>query len=111
MFAPGMKFTSGRVDTTIGAGTAADFINEGIGFMNNGDLAIDTDAPSGSNFKGGIRLNSTGAVYGTTSTAGTDVYVEGLRVSSSGQLVYESAAATSYFNGNPYTSNGRFAVV
>lgn len=110
MLAPGMSFSSSRVNTTIGAGTAADFINQGVGFMNNGDLAIDTDTPTGTNWKAGIRLNSTGAIYGTTSTAGTDVFVEGLRVSEDGAVVYESAATSFFNNGNPYTSNGRLAV-
>lgn len=111
MLAPGMSFASSRVNTTIGSGTAANFINQGIGFMSNGDLAIDTDAPAGTNFKGGIRLNSTGAIYGTTTAAAGDVWVEGIRVSSLGQVVYEAAAATFFNNGNPFTSNGRLAVI
>lgn len=111
MLAPGMTFSAaGRVETTIGAATAADFINEGVGFMNNGDLAIDTDAPTGNNWKGGVRINSSGAIYGTTATAGSDVWVEGIRVSADGQLIYEAANPTSFNNGNPVTANGLFAV-
>jgi len=111
MLAPGMTINSnGRVEATVGAATEPDFFNEGVGFMSNGDLAIDTDAPAGSNYRAGIRQNAAGAFYGTTSTAGTDLWIGGLRVSVDGQLVYEAANGTQYVNGNPLTANGRFAV-
>lgn len=111
MLAPGMTINSnGRVESTIGAGTAPDFFNQGIGFMTNGELAIDTNAPAGSVYRNGIRQSAAGALYGTTSTAGSDVWIGGLRVSVDGQLVYEAANAASYVNGNPLTSNGVFAV-
>lgn len=111
MLAPGMTINSnGRVEATIGAGTTPNFFNQGVGFMANGELAIDTAAPSGSVYRAGIRQSAAGAFYGTTSTAGTDIYVGGLRVSAAGQLVYEVANGTQYVNGNPLTSNARFAV-
>lgn len=109
MFAPGSVFSSGRVDITASAGNVPSFLNQGVGFEADGSLCVDTDAPSGDNYKAGIRLSSAGAVYGTTSTAGSDVWVEGIRVSALGQLIYEAAAATAFQNGNPQTSNGRFA--
>lgn len=111
MLAPGMTINSnGRVEATIGAATDPDFFNEGVGFMTNGDLAIDTAAPAGSNYREGIRQSALGAFYGTTSTAATDVWIGGIRVSAAGQIVYEVANGTQYVNGNPLTSNGRFAV-
>lgn len=110
MLAPGSVFSSGRVDITAGAGQTPDYFNQGVGFMDDGSLAIDTNAPAGSIFRAGIRQSAAGAFYGTTSVNGTDVWVGGIRVSASGQIVYESAAPTSFQNGNPVTSNGRFAI-
>lgn len=112
MLAPGCTFSSGRVTVTAGAGTVPDFRGPGgIGFMNNGSLAIDTNAPAGTSFIKGFRISAAGALYGTTTPSGTDVWIEGIRVSSLGQIVYESAAAAGYASGNPVTSNGRFAVI
>lgn len=111
MLVPGMTFVSGRVFITAGAGQSPDFINEGIGFMNDGSVAVNTDAPGATvQFDGGIALSPAGAVYGTTSQNATDVWVNGgIRVSAAGQLVYESAAAVDYNNGNPLTAAGNFA--
>lgn len=111
MFAVGAVFSSGRVDITAGAAQAPDFISAGVGRMNDGSLAVDTNAPSGSAYINGVRLSAAGAVYGTTSTAGSDVWVSGMRVSAAGQLVYEAAAVTAFQNGNPQTANGRFATI
>lgn len=109
MLAPGSIFSSGRVDITAGAAQTPDFFNQGVGFMNDGTLAVDTGVPSGSNFRAGIRQSAAGAFYGTTTAAGTDNWVGGLRVSNLGQIVYEAAAAATFQNGDPATSNGRFA--
>lgn len=109
MLVPGMVFSSGRVDITAGAGQTPDYINQGVGFMNDGSLVVDTNAPAGSIFYGGLRLSATGAVYGTTSANASDVWNSGIRMSATGQLVYEAAAVTAFQNGNPITSNGRFA--
>lgn len=111
MLVPGLTFGAGsRVAATIGAGTTPNFFSQGVGFMTGGNLAIDTSAPAGSSYRGGIRMSSAGAVYGTTSVSGTDIWFGGLRISALGQLVYEAAAATNYANGNPITANGRLAV-
>jgi leucyl aminopeptidase (aminopeptidase T) len=111
MLVPGMPFSSSRVDITAGAAQAPDFFNQGFGFMNDGTLAVDTNVPAGSNFTKGIRQSAAGAVYGTTTAAGTDLWLEGIRITTLGQIVYESAAATGFASGNPITSNGRFAVI
>lgn len=111
MLAPGATFSSGRVDITADAEQTPDYINQGFGFMDDGSLAVDTDTPDGSHWCGGFRMSAAGAVYGTTSATGSDVWVSGVRVSALGQLVYEAAAATAYQNGNPQTANGRFATI
>lgn len=108
---PGLEISSDRVDVTVAAGADPDFFNQGVGFFNDGTLAIDSNAPSGSNYRNGIRQNANGAFYGTTSTAGTDVYVSGLRVSAAGQLVYAVAATQNYVNGNPIRTTGALATI
>jgi hypothetical protein len=108
MLVPGMVYSSGRVDITAGAGQTPDYISQGFGFMNDGSLAVDTDAPTGSNYTKGFRQSAVGALYGTTSRNATDVYDEGIRRSTSGQIVYELAAATAYSSRNPVTSNNAF---
>jgi hypothetical protein len=111
MLVPGLTFGAGsRVAATIGPGTTPDYISQGIGFMNNGNLAIDTNAPTGSNFCKGFILSPSGAVYGKTGQLATDSWVEGVRVSALGQIVYESADAANFASGNPITAAGNFAV-
>jgi len=109
MLAPGSSFSSGRVDITAGAAQAATRYNQGVGFLADGSIAVDTNAVAGNIWRNGIRQSANGAFYGTTSAAGTDVFVSGIRVSITGQLVFEAAAQTGFSNGNPRTSNGRFA--
>ncbi len=111
MFAPGTTFSAaGRVNATVGAATAADFVNEGVGFMNNGNVAMDSDPPSGNSYKEGTRLNATGAVFVTVSTDPSDIWLSGLRHSTSGQLVIESADPTFWNNGDPLTAAGVLSV-
>ena len=103
---------SGQVQTTQGAGQAADFISGGVGFMNNGRLAMDTNAPAAApNFDQGIALNATGAVHVTTTSTGSDLWIAGIRVSTLGQIVIQNAAASTFSNGNPVTAAGRFAAI
>lgn len=111
MLVPGVIFSSGRVDITSGAAQTPDFINQGFGFMNDGTLAVDTNAPSGGAFYKGFAMSSSGAVFGTTARSGTDVFHEGIRRTTTGQLVFESAAATNYSSRNPTTSNDAFGVI
>jgi hypothetical protein len=108
MLVPGVTFVSGRVDITAGAAQTPDFINQGFGFMNDGSLAVDTNAPSSGIYYKGFQMNSSGAVHGTTVRSAGDVYHEGIRRTTIGQLVYELAAATGYSSRNPVTSNDAF---
>jgi hypothetical protein len=110
MLVPGVSFTAGTVNVTAGAATPVSFINEGFGFTAAGALAVDTDAPTGSVYYKGFRMNpTTGAVYGTTTQAGSDDYHEGIRRSNIGQLVYEAAVPVAYSSRNPVTANNAFA--
>lgn len=110
MLAPGMTITSGQIVTTAGAGQVPDFYNQGVGFMNDGSLALDTDTPDGTTYRNGIRQNADGAFYVTTDTDPSDVWIGGLRVSAIGQLVGEVGVATGYSNGNPVATGGGLAV-
>jgi hypothetical protein len=83
----------------------------GFAFGANGRLCISTAAPAGTNYIKGIRTTTAGIIYGTTSTAGTDQYVGGLRVATSGALVYAIAAATAAVGGDPTTSTGALAAI
>lgn len=111
MLVPGLVYSSGRVDITAGAGQAPNFFNQGFGFMNDGSLAVDTNAPAGSVYVKGFRISASGAVYGTTSRNASDVYEEGIRRATSGAIVYEVAAATGYSSRNPVTSNNAFGAI
>lgn len=109
--APGMSFSAaGRINVTAGAATAPAVISNGVGFMADGTLAIDTDAPAGNRYDAGFRLSSAGAIYGTTSPNADDVLLGGLRITQTGAVVYEAAASVLVVNGNPITANGRLAV-
>lgn len=100
--APGCKVdASGRIVTTSGAGQVADFINQGIGFLNDGSVAVDTNAPAANpTFVNGIAVNASGALHGKTATLGTDVFLEGIRVSVLGQVCYGTTVPVSFQNGN-----------
>jgi hypothetical protein len=113
MLVPGMIFgAGGRIAATIGLGTAASQILQGFGFMANGNLALDTNAPgTPASFTKGIAQNSTGAAFAIVATQlPTDTFVEGIRVSALGQIVIESADAAGFASGNPITAAGNFSV-
>lgn len=112
MLVPGMVFSgAGSVDITAGAATTPAFFNEGVGFMADRSLAVDTDAPAGNIWRAGMRQSAAGALYGTVTSDPTDVFLEGgIRVSAIGQLIYEAAAAAAFNNGNPVAASGLFAV-
>ncbi len=111
MLVPGVQTTAGAVNATAGAATPVSFINQGFGFTVAGALAIDTDVPTGGIYNKGFRMNPiSGALYGTTTQAGDDVYQEGVRRSALGQLVYEVAAPVAFSSGNPVSSNSAFCI-
>lgn len=113
MLIPGMVFgAGGRIAATIGLAQVADQILQGFGFMNNGNLALDTAVvPAPVSFTKGIAQNASGAAFAIIATqAATDTFVEGIRVSVLGQIVIESADAAGFASGNPITAAGNFAV-
>jgi hypothetical protein len=55
VLAPGMQISGQAVFATVGAGTTPSFINQSIGFMADGSLALDTNAPAGSFYKAGLQ--------------------------------------------------------
>lgn len=109
MLVPGLTINAGRVLITVGAAIAPNFFNQGVGFLNDGRLPLDSDAPAGNSYRSGIRQNAAGAFYGTTSVSASDVYSGGVRLSALGQLVYADAASTAFSNGNPITATGALA--
>lgn len=111
MLVPGVQTTAGAFNATAGAATPVAFINQGFGFTTAGALAIDTDSPTGTVYYKGFRMNpSTGAVYGTTTRTGSDVYAEGIRRTTVGQLVYEATTPVAFASGNPISSNNALAI-
>lgn len=113
MLAPGAVLSAtGRLFATIGANTLPDFFNEGVGFMNNGSVAMDSNVANSPSYAGGVSRNLAGALFVTTTTDPTDVYVNGLRVSviDNGAIIIESADATSFSNGNGITAAGSLSV-
>jgi hypothetical protein len=112
MLAPGATLsTAGRLFATIGAGTAPAFFNQGIGFMANGSVAFDTNAPPANPvFNDGWAINASGALCATLTQLGTDTYVDGLRTSILGQLVIESNDAVTFNSGNGITAAGNLSV-
>jgi hypothetical protein len=111
MLAPGATLSAaGRLFATIGAGTAPAFFNQGIGFMANGSVAFDTNAPTGNIVNDGWSVSPAGALYATLVQLGTDIYISGLRTSILGQIVIESNDAVTFNNGNGITAAGNLSV-
>ena len=106
-----MTISGDRVTVTAAPGQVPDFISQGLGFMNNGSLAIDTNAVAGPAAVNGLSQSAAGALYGTTALAGTDDYQAGLRRSAAGALVYVVGASSQYVNGNPVDANGALATL
>jgi len=107
MLFTGATISSGRV-TTATAGVVHHW-QAGFGYTSADALVIDVVNPPQS-FVKGIGVRQDGSVCATTSTAGTDTFVEGVRVTSAGLLVVESAAPANVTSGNPVTATGALAI-
>ncbi len=108
MLFPGVVFSSDRVTAEV-AGVIT-HINGGFAFTALSEIVLDiVNDPQV--FIKGIGCRNTGAVCGTTTTAGTDVFIEGVRVSAAGKLVYANAAPANTTSGNPVTATGALAVL
>jgi len=111
MLAPGSVLSAaGRLFATIGAGTTPAFFNEGMPYMANGSVAMDTNAPAGAPFVEGYALSASGALCVALAQLGTDTYVTGLRTSILGQVVIESNDAATFNSGNGITAAGNLSV-
>lgn len=113
MLAPGSVLSAaGRLFATIGANTLPDFFNEGIGYMNNGSVAMDTNVNNSFIYSGGLAQNLAGALFVTLTQDASDIFVNGLRVSiiDNGALVIEGADAVNFSNGNGITAAGNLSV-
>lgn len=111
MLAPGAtRLASGRVVATLTAGPTAAYVNQGIGYDAAGNVLLDSNAVATPAFPNQIARNSTGAMFGTVTVAGTDVIVGGLRVSATGQLVVIQGNPVVVENGNPLGSNGEWCI-
>lgn len=112
MLAPGSTINaSGRLVCTGADGVVPDFINQGLGFKNDGSLCMDTGTPAGSLYHAGVRISSRGAPYVTDTQSVDDLYVGGLRISALGALVFTNDGTTLlYENGNPVAANGTLSV-
>lgn len=108
---PGLTISSGRVSITAGAAQAPNVLNQGVGFMNNGSLAIDTNAVAGTSINNGFASNASGALYGTTTPSASDVYEAGVRRTTAGAVVYVVGAGTGVSCGNPQDANGALACI
>ena len=108
MLFPGSTQTAGRTTADVG-GTVAAFAG-GFGYDAGGQLVLNTaDAPQA--FVKGIGVRTDGAVCATTSTDNSDTYIEGVRVTAAGKLVYEDAAVQHFTSGNGCRSTGALAVI
>ena len=108
MLFPGVVFTSDRVTAEI-AGVIT-VINGGFAFTALGEIVLEVVAAPQVFIKG-IGCRNTGAVCATTTTDVSDVYIEGVRVTTAGKLVYADAAPDHTNSGNPCTSTGALAVL
>lgn len=107
MLFTGAVRASDRV-TTATAGVVHHF-TAGFGYTAADALVLDIVNPPQS-FVKGIGVRTDGSVCATTTTAGGDTFIEGVRVSAAGLLVVESAAPTNFASGNPVTATGALAI-
>lgn len=110
MIVAGVTFTVDEVLATVGAEVEPDIIKDGIGLMDDGSLAIDTDTPAGSIYHHGFRMSVLGAVYGEQD--GTVAYfLQGVGVTEDGAIAYVVDDAPDVFvNGNPVLHTGELTV-
>ena len=108
MLFPGVVFTSDRVTAEI-AGVIA-VINGGFGFTAASEIVLEVVAAPQVFIKG-VGCRNTGAVCATTTTDVSDIYIEGVRVTTAGKLVYADAAPANTTSGNPVTATGALAVL
>lgn len=112
MLAPNGTFTAaGRFNAVASAGPTPSVFVGGLGFDTGVNLLIDTNAvAANTNRDQGIAQSAAGAIYGSTTVTATDVIVNGMRVSTTGALIYVQANPTQIVNGNPFDANGALCI-
>jgi hypothetical protein len=111
MLAPGSTYTSaGRLNATLTVAPTVSYIAQGIAYDAAGNVLLDSAAVAGNNSYAGFARNATGAIYGTTTVSASDQISEGLRVSTSGQLVVVQGNPVVVENGNPLSTNGELCI-
>lgn len=108
MLFPGSTQTAGRTHAALGGTVTA--IAGGFGYNSSGRLVFNTDdAPQ--SFIKGIGVRTDGAVCATTSTDDSDTYIEGVRVTAAGKLVYAEGAVQHFTSGNGCRTTGALAAL
>lgn len=111
MLAPAGTFTAaGRKNATLSAGPTATQIVGDIGFDASGNVLLDSNAVAGALIIDGIARTATNCMYGTTTTAASDVFLGALRISQSGQLVVAQANPLLVTNGDPFNASGAWCI-
>lgn len=111
MIAPGCAVeANSSLSITVGAANVPAAIQNGMGFESDGSLCGDTGAPAGSFYCGGFRMSAAGALYVKDATDSSDIFIQGVRCSTLGQVIYEASAPNNYQNGNPQETDGSLSV-
>ena len=107
MLFQGGKYTTQRL--VVSAGGVVDHRVAGFAYTSADELVTETVADPQEWIKG-IGIRSTGAVCTTTTTDASDVWIEGVRVTTGGKVVVASSAPTGTTSGNPVTATGALAI-
>lgn len=111
MLTPAASYTSaGRINALASAGPVPTIFVNGIGFDSSGNVLIDTNAIAGTVTDGGHSVSAAGAIYGTTTTSASDVFLGGIRLTAAGALVFVQANPASIVNGNPLDANSAWCI-
>lgn len=110
MIVAGVTFSGDEVLATIANDIEPDLIKDGIGLMDDGSLAVDTNTPAGEIYVKGFRISPLGAVYGEQD--GTVVNVlQGVGATSAGAIAYVlDDSPDAFANGNPVLHTGELTV-
>lgn len=103
MLVPGLTFSAtGRVRVTSGFAIVPDFINQGLGFKNDGSLCFELGPIIGSVAREGFPVSPFGCIYvidnGLSDYAGS---ISGLSYHTDGRLIVALSDPDFFQNGNP----------
>jgi hypothetical protein len=81
-----------------------------VGYDSDGHVVGALEPVADAVYNGGLAYTAYAAVFVTTTTDASDVYVQGVRVTVEGAVVIEDAVPVRFVNGNPVTATGALAV-